>query len=55
VSDACPENATLWPTRQRRVAAGVSMTGDGGVLPTVMVTLAVSCRPPASVTRSLAV
>ena len=54
-SDARPEKPTTCPTRQRVVAAGVSITGVGGVLPTLMATVETSLNPPLSVTRRLTV
>src|SRR6266700_8003398 len=49
-SVACPENGIASPTFHVSVDAGESMTAVGAVLPTVMVTDAVSVAPWSSVT-----
>src|SRR5262249_38014288 len=54
-SVAWPEKGMVWPTVQVRDDGGVSMTGTGAVLLTVMTTEAVSDAPPLSVTRRRAV
>jgi hypothetical protein len=52
-SVACPEKAIGSPTFQRSAAAGVSMTGTGGLFggPTVTRVVTVSEAPAGSVTR----
>jgi hypothetical protein len=49
-----PEKLMMSPTFQVVPAAGRVMVAVGGVLPTVIVSVAVPESPPESVTRSLA-